>query len=83
MKYTEMGYTEAERALANLDKCSTYRGHGVNVHTEYGTFRLCRERSAKSGRRLFTVKGSRVMRNGGLYRIGTLRKRIMDFEQCR
>lgn len=70
--YLSMGYTVAERVLANLDKCSK-NGHGKVVKSPWGVFKMYK--SGKRGR-FYSVSGSEVFHNGGSYRLSTIRNKF-------
>lgn len=73
MSYLTLGYSLARQVLANLDKCSA-NGHGKVVNSPWGTFRMYK--SNKRGR-FFSISGSKVFHNGGSYKIGSLRVRLL------
>lgn len=73
MSYITLGYTVARAIIANLDKCSA-NGHGKVVNSPWGVFRMYK--SNKRGR-FFSVSKSTVLHNGGSYKIGSLRTRLL------
>jgi hypothetical protein len=73
MSYLTLGYTLARQIIANLDKCSA-NGHGKKVYSPWGVFTMYK--SNKRGR-FFSISGSKVFHNGGSYKIGSLRKRLL------
>jgi hypothetical protein len=73
MSYISLGYTLARQIIANLDKASAH-GHGSVVHSPWGIFRMY-ESSARG--RFYSVSGSTVLHNGGSYKIGSLRTRLL------
>ena len=72
MKYSNMGYSVAQKVLANLDKCSK-NGHGKVVRSPWGVFKMYK--SSKRGR-FYSVSGSTCIHNGGSYRLSTLRNKF-------
>ena len=73
MSYATMGYTLVRQVIANLDKCSKH-GESNVVRSPWGIFKMYK--SNKRGR-FYSVTGSSVLHNGGSYRIGSLRARLM------
>jgi len=73
MSYISLGYTLVRKILANLDKCSA-NGDSNTVNSPWGVFRMYK--SNKRGR-FYSVSGSTVLHNGGSYKIGSLRVRLL------
>ena len=76
--YKELNYHMGERTIANCNKLSL-NSKSRRVHSPYGTIAICKPRILKNGTtiRQFSVSGSKVLRNGGGYTIGTLRRQIL------
>lgn len=70
--YKAMGYTPVQRLIANLDKCSK-NGHSQVVKSPWGTFKMYK--SSKRGR-FYSVSGSKILHNGGSYKIASIRSRL-------
>jgi hypothetical protein len=73
MSYISLGYTLARKILANLDKASA-NGNGNVVYSPWGVFRMYK--SNKRGR-FYSISKSTVFHNGGSYKIGSLRIRLL------
>lgn len=73
MSYETMGYSLARQIIANCDKCSK-RGESNVVRSPWGKIRMYK--SNKRGR-FYSITGSSVFHNGGSYKIGSLRARLM------
>lgn len=73
MSYKTLGYSLARQILGNLDKCSA-NGHGKRVYSPWGVFHMYK--SNERGR-FFSISGSSVFHNGGSYKIGSLRARLL------
>lgn len=61
------------KVIANLDKCSA-NGDSNVVRSPWGIFKMY-ESNARG--RFYSVSGSTVLHNGGSYRIGSLRARLL------
>ena len=72
--YADNGYTMIDRVLANCDKCSA-NGQSNVVNTPWGVIRMYRT-SSKGRGRFYSVSGSKVIHNGGSYKIYSLRRVI-------
>jgi hypothetical protein len=72
--YKKMRYTEARKALANIDKMSFSKRGSRRTHTKFGTFTLY---SNKGGRRVYSVSGSAFFHNGGSYTFRSLKSRLL------
>lgn len=75
MSYKTLGYSLVRRIVANLDKCSRFSDSKV-VRSPWGIFRMYKSNSRG---RFYSVSGSAVIHNGGSYKIGSLRARLMRF----
>jgi hypothetical protein len=71
--YKSLGYTLIQKVISNLDKCSK-NGQSNVVRSPWGIFRMYN--SCKRGR-FYSVSGSTILHNGGSYRIGSIRSRLM------
>ena len=75
MSYKTLGYSLVRKIVANLDKCSRFGGSNV-VRSPWGIFWMYKSNSRG---RFYSVSGSSVLHNGGSYKIGSLRTRLMKF----
>jgi len=75
MSYITLGYSPVRKTIANLDKASA-NGHGHVVRSPWGIFRMYKSNARG---RFYSVSGSTVLHNGGSYKIGTLRTRLLRF----
>lgn len=75
MSYKTLGYSLVRKVIANLDKCSKC-GESNVVRSPWGVFRMYKSNSRG---RFYSVSGSSVLHNGGSYKIGSLRARLMKF----
>ena len=73
MSYKTLGYSLVRKILANLDKCSAHGDSNV-VRSPWGTFRMYKSNARG---RFYSVSGSSVLHNGGSYKIGSLRARLL------
>lgn len=73
MSYKTLGYSLVRKILANLDKCSR-NGDSNVVRSPWGIFKMYK--SNVRGR-FYSVSGSSVLHNGGSYKIGSLRTRLL------
>jgi hypothetical protein len=71
--YKSLGYNSIQKVVANLDKCSK-NSHSKIVNSPWGIFRMYE--SGEKGR-FYSVSGSNILHNGGGYRIGSIRSRLM------
>ena len=79
MSYINSDYSYARKILANCDKASI-RGDSNTVKSIFGTIRMYK--SNERGR-FYSVSKSTVphiLHNGGSYKIGTLRSRLMTLD---
>lgn len=67
-----MGYNLVQKILANLDKCSR-NGDSNVVHSPWGTFKMYKSNSRG---RFYSVSGSKVLHNGGSYKMSTFRTKF-------
>ena len=72
MKYTKLGYSVGRKVLANLDKCSKNSASKV-VNSPWGVFHMYK--SSNRGR-FYSVSDSKVLHNGGSYRLSTIRNKF-------
>ena len=82
MSYKTSDYSYARKILANCDKASI-RGDSNTVKSIFGTIRMYK--SNERGR-FYSVSKSTVphiLHNGGSYKIGTLRSRIMTIDNLK
>ena len=73
--YKRLKYTEARKALANVDKLSFHKRGSRRAYTPYGIFTLY---SNKNRKRMFSVKNSEYFHNGGNYTFGSLKIRLLS-----
>ena len=82
MSYINSDYSYARKILANCDKASI-RGDSNTVKSIFGTIRMYK--SNERGR-FYSVSKSTVphiLHNGGSYKIGTLRSRLMTLDNLK
>ena len=82
MSYINSDYSYARKILDNCDKASV-RGDSNTVKSIFGTIRMYK--SNERGR-FYSVSKSTVphiLHNGGSYKIGTLRSRIMTIDNLK
>ena len=82
MSYINSDYSYARKILANCDKASV-RGDSNTVKSIFGTIRMYK--SDERGR-FYSVSKSTVphiLHNGGSYKIGTLRSRLMTLDNLK
>ena len=82
MSYINSDYSYARKILANCDKASV-RGDSNTVKSIFGTIRMYK--SNERGR-FYSVSKSTVphiLHNGGSYKIGTLRSRLMTLDNLK
>lgn len=70
--YADNGYTMIDKVLANCDKCSA-NGQSNVVNSPWGIIRMYKT-SSKGRGRFYSVSGSKVIHNGGSYKISSLRR---------
>lgn len=75
MSYKTLCYGLYRRIIGNLDKCSK-NGESNVVRSPWGRFKMYR--SSRRGR-FYSVSESKVLHNGGGYRIGTFRRLLAKF----
>ena len=75
MSYETLGYSIVRKVLANLDKCSA-NGDSNVVRSPWGIFRMYKSNARG---RFYSVSKSSVLHNGGSYKIGSIRARLMNF----
>ena len=75
MSYETLGYSLVRKVLANLDKCSA-NGDSNVVRSPWGIFRMYKSNARG---RFYSVSNSSVLHNGGSYKIGSIRTRLMKF----
>lgn len=73
MSYKTLGYSLARKILANCDKCSRFGDSNV-VRSPWGIFKMYKSNARG---RFYSVSGSTVLHNGGSYKIGSLRTRLL------
>lgn len=81
MKYSELGLSKNRISLANIDKLSFHKRGCRRTHTPFGTVTLYSH--SKKNKRLFSVKDSKVLHNGGGWTKSGLRKKILGLESPR
>ena len=82
MSYKTLKYSVGQKIIANCDKMSVANDSKV-CHSPYGTIRMYK--SNERGR-FYSVSKSTVphiLDNGGSYKIGTLRSRIMTIDNLK
>lgn len=79
MKYAELGLSNVQIAIANIDKLSFHRRGCRRTHTPFGTVTLYSH--SRKNRRIFSVKGSSVLHNGGGWTKTGLRKRLLNLDR--
>lgn len=80
MSYDTNGYSYARKIIANADKCSA-NSKTDTVKSIFGTIRMYK--SNERGR-FYSVSKSTIptiLHNGGSYKIGTLRSRLMSLDK--
>ena len=80
MSYDTLKYSVGQKIIANCDKMSVANDSKV-CHSPYGTIRMYK--SNERGR-FYSVSKSTVphiLHNGGSYKIGTLRSRLMTLDK--
>lgn len=75
MSYKTLGYSLVRKIIANLDKCSRFGDSNV-VRSPWGIFHMYKSNARG---RFYSVSGSTVLHNGGSYKIGSLRTRLLKF----
>lgn len=80
MSYDTNGYSYVRKVIANADKCSA-NGDSNKVKSIFGTIRMYKSNDRG---RFYSVSESTVpeiLHNGGSYKIGTLRSRLMTLDK--
>jgi len=75
--YLDLGYDIVRKVLANCDKCSANNQSKV-VLSPWGIIRMYRTSSKNRGR-FYSVSQSKVLHNGGSYKMSTLRTKLSVF----
>lgn len=73
MSYKTLGYSLVRKVIANLDKCSA-NGDSNVVRSPWGIFKMYKSNARG---RFYSISGSTVFHNGGSYKIGSLRTRLL------